>query len=107
MASYQFGDACYSTALSAAQAAAASQIGAVVQIGTASYVVDVVTVSPSSITYKFQNVSSTAILIKSASFTPLSCGLLDTSDGLIVGWAIAAAWLVTAAVLHLRRGVQA
>jgi hypothetical protein len=106
MASFQFGESCYSTALSAAQASAASQIGSIVQVGNASYVVDVTTVTESAITYKLQNVSSTAIVTKTATYTPLPCGLLDTSDGLLIAWGIATAWLVTAGLLFLRRGLH-
>lgn len=106
MASYQFAGSCYATALSAARAAAASQIGSIVQVGAGSYVVDVQSVSASSITYRLQNVASSATISKVAAFTPLPCGLLDTADGLVIAWGIAAAWLITAGVMHLRRGLS-
>lgn len=106
MASYQFGASCYSSALDVAQAAAADQIGAIVSVGTVSYVVDVAAVSASSITYQFQDVASTAAFTKVADFHPLPCGLLDTADGLLIGWGIATAWLITAGVLFLRRGLH-
>lgn len=106
MASYQVGASCFSTALSAAQAAAASQIGSVVSIGSATYVIDVTAVTGASITYKLQNVASTASVTKVAAFTPLPCGLVDTSDGLVIAWGVATAWLLTAAVMHLRRGIH-
>lgn len=104
--SFQFGESCYSTALAAAQASAASQIGSIVQIGSASYVVDVASASESSITYKFQDVLSTASVTKVASYTPLPCGLLDTADGVELGWLVAAAWIATAVVLHMRKAAQ-
>jgi hypothetical protein len=106
MASYQVGVNCYGSALAAAQAAASSQIGSVVSLGTSAYVVDVVAVSDTSITYKFDPVEGTASITKAVPFTALSCGLLDASDGLLIGWGIATAWLVTAGVLFLRRGLH-
>ena len=81
-------------------------VGRITQVGTASYVVDVTAVTAASITYKLQNVASTASITKVAVYTPLPCGLLDTSDGLIIAWGIATAWIVTSAVLFLKRGIH-
>lgn len=106
MASYQVDQSCYSSQLVAVQAMAAREIGKVTQVGTASYVVDVSATSATSITYILRNVSSTATLTKVATVAPQPCGLLDTADGLIVGWGIAAVWLLTAGVMFLRRGVH-
>lgn len=113
MSSYQVGTSCYSTALAAAQASASSQIGVVVPLGTSLYVVDVQAVSDDSITYKLQSLTSNgngnsnqASIVKTVSYTPSPCGLLDTADGLLLGWGVATAWLVTAAILVLRRGVH-
>jgi hypothetical protein len=106
MASFQYGSNCYSSALATAQAAASSQIGALVPIGSVVYSVDVLAVSDTSITYKLTDLNSTAALTKSVPFTALPCGLLDTSDGLIIGWGIATAWLVTAGILFLRKGMN-
>lgn len=104
--SFQVGPTCYSTALSAAQAAASSQIGSVVQLGTAAYVVDVLGVADTSITYRLTSITSTSVVDKTVPFTALNCGLLDTSDGLLMGWGIATAWIVTAGILFLRRGIH-
>jgi hypothetical protein len=106
VASFQVRDVCYSSPLAAAQAAAASQIGSVVQLGNSAYVVDVTGVSASSITYRLDNLASTAFISKVSPFTPLPCGLLDTTDGLVIAWGIAAAWLCTAGVLFLRKGMN-
>lgn len=106
MPSFQHDGACYSSALASAQAAAASQIGKVVSVGTASYVVDVTGVSAASITYRLQNVASTATITKVATYTAQPCGLLDTADGLVIAWGIATAWLLTAGILFLRKGVH-
>jgi hypothetical protein len=104
--SYQFESNCYSDALSAVQAVASSRIGQLVQIGTTVYSVDVTSFNSSSISYKLQDLNSSAFITKTVLVTPQSCGLLDTSDGLIIGWGIAAAWLLTYAVLFIRRGVH-
>lgn len=104
--SYQYGSNCYGTSLGAAQAASAAQIGAIVPIGTSAYSVDVVAVSGTSITYSLQNLETTSTIVKEVPFTALPCGLLDTSDGLLIAWGIATAWLVTAGVLFLRRGLH-
>lgn len=106
MASFQVGQSCYSSALAAVQAIASGQSGAVVVVGTSSYVVDVVGTSDTSMTLNFSDVGSPASFVKVVPVTPLPCGLLDTADGLILAWGIATAWLVTAAVLFLRRGIH-
>lgn len=106
MPSFQSGFTCYPTALASAQAAAATQIGSVVSIGAKTYVVDVSAVTATTITYRLNDVASTAFVSKVAPFTALPCGLLDTADGLVIAWGIAAAWLITAGVLFLRRGIN-
>ncbi len=104
--SFQVGASCYGSELAAAQAAASSQVGAVLQLGGVGYVVDVVGVTASSISYRLTDLSSTASFTKVAPFTPVPCGLLDTADGLVIAWGIATCWLVTAGVLFLRRGLH-
>lgn len=106
MASFQVDGVCYADSLIAVQAMGAREVGKVVQVGATSYVVDVVATTASSITYKFQDVASAGAFIKVATVAPQPCGLLDTADGLIVGWGIAAVWLLTAGVMFLRRGVH-
>ena len=104
--SYQYSANCYSDALSAARAIASDNVGRLVVIGTTTYSTDVVSVTGSSISYKLQDLNSLAFITKTVSVTPQDCGLLDTSDGLIIGWGIAAAWILTYAVLFVRRGIQ-
>ncbi len=104
--SYQVGDACYSTQLAAVQAMAAGEIGKITPIGTASYVVDVTATTATSITYLLRNVSTTATVTKVATVTPQTCGLLDTADGLIISWGIAAAWLAAYGLMFLRKGLH-
>ena len=104
--SFQVGDACYSTQLAAVQAMAADQVGRITQVGTASYVVDVSATTATSITYLLRNVASSATVTKVATVTPQTCGLLDTSDGLVISWGIAAAWLAAYGLMFLRKGVH-
>jgi hypothetical protein len=104
--SYQFEATCYPTALDAARAASASQIGKVVQVGSSTYVIDVVGVADSSITYQLNDISTPSTITKIAPFSAQPCGLLDTSDALVLGWGVAIAWLTTYAVMFLRRGLH-
>lgn len=106
MAAFQVDGSCYNGAVNAVQAMAAREVGKVVSIGAKTYVVDVTAVTGSSITYKFNDVSSTAFVSKVATVSPLACGLLETADGLVIAWGIATAWLVTAGILFLRRGIH-
>jgi len=106
MVSYQVGSVCYSTPLAAVQAMAAKEVGSVVQIGTATYVVNSTGQTASSITYVLQNVSSAAVVTTTETVTPLPCGLLDTADGLLISWGIAACWLAVAGILFIRRGLH-
>lgn len=106
MPSYQVGDVCYPDALSAVRAMAADQVGRIVQIGTATYSVDSTAQTATSITWALRNVSSTAVTTTTETVTPLPCGLLDTADGLVIAWGIATAWILTAGLLFLRRGLH-
>lgn len=102
----QIGSVCYSTPSAAAYAAASENVGAIVPVGSSLYVVGVDGVTDTSITYRFSDVSSRSAFVKVAPFTPVPCGLLDTADGLVMGWSIALVWLAVAGVLFLRRGLQ-
>lgn len=106
MASYQVGDTCYSTALAAVQAMAASEVGSIRQLGASAYVVDSSVQTESSITYVMRDIASAGVITSTQAVTPVPCGLLDTADGLVIAWGIATAWLLTAAVLFLRRGIH-
>jgi hypothetical protein len=106
MAGFQVDGVCYSSALSAVQAMAAREVGSIRQVGTAQYVVDSTAQTASSITYVLRNVSSTAVITTTETVAPLPCGLLDTTDGLLIAWGIATAWLITHGILFLRRGLH-
>ena len=97
---------CYSTSVAAVHAMAAREVGRLVTVGAKSYVVDVTAVTGSSITFRLNDVATTSFITKVATVSPEPCGLLDTSDALVIAWGIATAWLITAAVLFLRKGVH-
>lgn len=103
---YQVDSVCYSTELQALSASASSQVGAVVPHGGKSYVTGVSSVSASSITYSFTSLDGLDSFVLVAPMTPQPCGLLDWQDGLTIGWGIATAWIVTVAVMFLRKGVH-
>ena len=103
---FQVGSACYSDAQGAVAAIASGQVGAVVAHGGAAYVVNASDITSSSITYTLSPVAGGTALTVVSPVTPQPCGLLDWEDGLILGWAIAGAWLATAVVMFLRRGAH-
>jgi hypothetical protein len=106
MAAFQVGSTCYPSGMAAAYAAASSQTGQVVPLGSSLYVVDVQAASDMSITYRLEALDTTASIVKTVPYNPIPCGLLDTADGLLLGGAVAVVWIATAAVNILRRGVH-
>lgn len=103
---FQVGSTCYGAATDAVSAIASSQVGAVVQHGGATYIVDATALTASSITYALRPVAGGSPITSTVSVTPQPCGLLQWSDGLAMGWGIAAAWIATAALMQLRRAVH-
>ena len=106
MAYTQVENTCYPSELSANQAIAAGEIGKVVQIGTASYVVNSSTQTATSITYVLQNVSSTATVTKTATITPIPCQALTAVDAGQMSWMVVAAWVGVYALLFITRGLR-
>lgn len=103
---FQVRDTCYSTAQQAAEVTASGVVGSVVVIGSKAYTVSTTSISGSVINYRFAEVGGGGIFTQAAAYVPQPCALLETADGLVIGWGIAAAWLATAAVLFLRRGLH-
>lgn len=103
---YQVGTTCYGNAAQALSAAASAQVGGVVVHGGAAYVVGVNAVASSSITYSFTPIAGGNAFNSVVYMTPQPCGLMDWQDGLALGWGIATAWILTAAVLHLRKAAH-
>jgi hypothetical protein len=93
---FQTGQTCVDTALQAAQYQASVNVGSIVQIGTAQYVTSVVSVSATSIAYRFTNVSSTAVVNKTIVPSPQPCANLSSADFLQMSWLVAAAWVAAA-----------
>lgn len=101
--SFQSGPGCFPTALAANQYAAAQEVGSIKQIGTAQYVVDSSSVTASSITYVFRNVSNNATVTATEQVTPLPCQALTYEDAASLAWPIAAAWLGVYALTFISR----
>lgn len=105
---YQVGATCYPTEGAAAQASVSAAVGSVVPHGSGSAVIGAAVsgdVSP-VISYTFTPTDGGAAVTVSVPYTAQPCGLMDTADGLAMGWAVAGVWLATAGVLFLRRGVH-
>lgn len=103
---WQVGSACYSSELAAASAAASSQVGQVIQVGSTAYAVNVDAVASNSITYVLTPFGGGSALSLVAPFTAQSCGLLTAADGLQLGWLVAAVILGALAVMLLTRGFR-
>jgi len=103
---YQVGPTCYGSAQDALSAVASSQVGGVVNHGGAVYVVGVDAVASNSITYRLTPIAGGATVQNVVQLTPQPCGLLDWQDGLSLGWGVATAWIVTAAVMHMRKAAH-
>jgi hypothetical protein len=103
---FQVGPTCYPSEASAATAQASAMGGAVVQHGSAAYVVEVGAVTATSITYVFNPVGGGAALTLATPYNAQACQMLDWSDGLELGWAVAAVWIATTALLFIARALR-
>ena len=77
-----------------------------VSLGASLYVINVQSVSDTSITYNLQSLDTTATVVKTVPYFAQPCGLLDTADALYLSGSIATAWIIAAAINHLRQGVH-
>lgn len=103
---FQVGTTCYGSASDALAAAASSQVGGVVVHGGSVHVVGVDAVASTSITYSLTPIAGGPPISSVVHLTPQPCGLLEWQDGLSLGWGVATAWILTAAVMHLRRAAH-
>jgi hypothetical protein len=102
----QVGSSCYASAVAAASAIASAETGKVVPAGSVVYVVDAAASSSGSITYTLTDTAGVQpAMVHELVPTIPECGLMDWSDGLALGWGVAAAWLLAYAVLAMRRGL--
>ena len=106
MAYTQVGNTCYPSEISANQAIAASQIGKITQVGTASYVVDSSTQTATAITYVLRNVNSTATITKVSTVTPIPCQALTAGDAGSMAWMVVAAWIAVYSIMFLTRALR-
>lgn len=102
---FQVGAACYSTALQAAQAAASSQIGAVVNHGGSAHVVELLSVTDASITYGLRPVGGGAPLQLTSAYVAQPCNLLQVEDGLTMGWMVGGVWIAVYGLIFLARTI--
>lgn len=101
----QVGGTCYADDASALQAVAALQTGTIADLGGAAYVVDSVPVV-GGVAVTLSPIGGGASITSTHAVTLQPCVLLDWSDGLELGWAIGAVWVLTAAVMSLRKAVD-
>lgn len=104
--SFQVGPVCYPTELAAAQAQASATVGTVINHGTTAYVVDSGTIAGNSITYLLHPFGGGPPVSLAAPFTPQPCNLLQWSDGLQLGWLVAAVWLGVYAVIFIAKALK-
>ena len=90
---YQTGQTCVETAQQAVDYLASSHVGELVTLGGSQYVVSVVSTSPFSITYRYQDVSTTTSLQKDFPVSPMPCSSMSTADAVTLAWLVATAWL--------------
>jgi hypothetical protein len=100
---WQVDGACYATRLQAVQASVSSEVGKVVNIGTAAYVVDVTATTSTSATFVYRRVTGTPDITKVSTITAQPCGLLEWEDGLQLAWAVVAVWLAAYGLRFLGR----
>lgn len=100
---FQVGSACYPTELQAAQVQASQQVGAIVQHGSAAYVVDLSAVAGDSITYVLNPLGGGTAIASQVPFHAQPCNLLTAADGVQLGWMVAAVWLGAYALMFLGR----
>lgn len=103
---FQIGTACYSTQVQAAQAAASEQVGAIVGHAGAAYTVSASAVDATAITYVLTPVGGGTPITQVAPYTAQPCNLLEGSDGIALGWMVAACWIGVFCVMFLTRALR-
>lgn len=103
----QYRGTCYATGADALAAMAVDATGGVVSSGGVAYSVAAAPSGSSSLDYTLTPLSGSGSAITSTvSVTIPDCMLLDWADGLAIGWGIAGVWILTYAVLFLRKAAH-
>ena len=102
---YQVGTACYASASAANSATASAQSGAVVTHSGTVRIITVSSVGDDTITYNV-TVLDGSVVAQTVQHIPQPCGLLTASDGLQIGWMIAAAWIAAYSVMFIARSLR-
>ena len=102
---YQVGTACYASASAANSATASAQSGAVVTHSGTVRIITVSSVGDDTITYNFTGLDG-SVVAQTVQHIPQPCGLLTASDGLQIGWMIAAAWIAAYSVMFIARALR-
>lgn len=102
----QVAGTCYSSDQAAVAAIASAEVGKVVPAGSVVYVVDASPAVGKSITYTLTPIGGGTPLVTTAAVEIPPCQLLDWSDGIALGWAVAGVWIIVAVVLHLREAAH-
>lgn len=106
MPQYQTGQDCVNTTLEAAQYQGSMNEGSIVQVGTAQYVVSVVSSSAASIAYRLTNVSSNAVINKTVTPTFTPCTKLQIADASALAWLVVIPWVCAWAIKVVARGLS-
>jgi len=101
----QVGSTCYDTDDAALAAIASAEVGKVVPAGSVVYVVDAAPAGASGIAYTLTPVGGGSAISVTSGVTLPACQLLSAADGLQLGWLVAAAWIIPAALLFIRRAL--
>lgn len=86
--------------------AASSQVGALVNHSGVLYSVNVSSATENSITYTLSPAFGGRAVIHRAPFTAQPCNMLQLSDGLQIGWMVAAAWIAAYATLFIAKALR-
>lgn len=103
--SYQVGSVCYAAKGSAYSAIASDKSGAIVLHGGSSYVVTAKAGS-AGVDYVYSPIGGGLGFSQSVVFDPSPCALLDLSDGLVLGWGVALAWVCAWGLGYIARFVN-
>lgn len=103
MPTYQHGAACFASKSSANSAAAANEVGKIIQTPSGPAVVDLIELSDNSITYAIRDLTTSQSTIATVSVNPPECQLMSLDDGLSIGWQIAAVWAAAFALKFLAK----